>query len=707
MALGAAVGGSSQGLNSDVNAVFAMLQASTDYARVRNAVKEAVTTPAMPFTSPEDFEKQVRRLMEDSGLANRIRNFAFAARGKIPGVDVSHHERGVLGVVPVNPPAATSNSSRARTCESDPNVGLTGTENDASGTSDSDDAREASGASSAIMAARRTLRRTVVTRLLRLAETTGVPLSARNPAEESTGCDSKSAKGQRRRRQTVWETADPVDPEQSSHQNQSIQAALELAAFTGMLPRHVGHVWDHDDLFDAAVSGTFAENAKQKTQKVLSENASETGLLSLRKPPSGRDIQRFLRDLAPNTQKSGTDDSWDVTFSTTRKDLAEKLLNAKRNQNQNQNQTDFCIFLRGGAPAEHRAVLWRAALGIAGGAYTKSFREDFNRIVSDARPTTMLTDALCASDAKETCDHPFFFPFDETLRAALVCFSRDASVPELCAVNGVRPHHPSIRRVSQSDGEGEETNEQESESYGEARKNKKETNAGPYPPSGVVPFRGLAKLMAPLCFLYEHPGDIAGVFKHLWVSIFSRLHVIDDDAFPKPAFPGLLAMVEEQITEHEPELQFHLAKISCHVSKLTTPWLAGGFAGFLPVTETLLLWDRLVGFQSLLPLGVAACAILSLRKNALLAATNTTEAFECVEDLSFVKIEPLLAAFALRNGKSREEGCEGSEGSEAEGSSEESQGSEGSESQDSEESREGSYAFELSDESETDEATGY
>ena len=66
-----------------------------------------------------------------------------------------------------------------------------------------------------------------------------------------------------------------------------------------------------------------------------------------------------------------------------------------------------------------------------------------------------------------------------------------------------------------------------------------------YPPSGVVPFKGLARLIAPLCYLYPHPAEVHGVFKALYARLFRKLHALDDDAFPRPAFPGLLAAFED------------------------------------------------------------------------------------------------------------------------------------------------------------------
>lgn len=43
------------------------------------------------------------------------------------------------------------------------------------------------------------------------------------------------------------------------------------------------------------------------------------------------------------------------------------------------------------------------------------------------------------------------------------------------------------------------------------------------------------------------------------------------------------------------------------------PWIMSGFVGYLAPSETLLLWDRIIGFDSLLVLPVLAVAIMTFR----------------------------------------------------------------------------------------------
>jgi hypothetical protein len=48
-----------------------------------------------------------------------------------------------------------------------------------------------------------------------------------------------------------------------------------------------------------------------------------------------------------------------------------------------------------------------------------------------------------------------------------------------------------------------------------------------YPPSGVLPYHGLALLAAPLCYLYRHPAGVYHMFRALYCRYWCRLHTLD------------------------------------------------------------------------------------------------------------------------------------------------------------------------------------
>jgi hypothetical protein len=67
------------------------------------------------------------------------------------------------------------------------------------------------------------------------------------------------------------------------------------------------------------------------------------------------------------------------------------------------------------------------------------------------------------------------------------------------------------------------------------------------------------------------------------------------------------------LQEVDAEVYQHLGSITASPLDMVFPWLVSAFASQLAPTETLLLWDRVIGFDSLLPLPVLAVGILTFR----------------------------------------------------------------------------------------------
>lgn len=68
------------------------------------------------------------------------------------------------------------------------------------------------------------------------------------------------------------------------------------------------------------------------------------------------------------------------------------------------------------------------------------------------------------------------------------------------------------------------------------------------------------------------------------------------------------------LQELDPEVTSHVQhQIGCPPAAMALPWITSGFVGYLPVQEVLLLWDRVIGLDSLLPLAVLAVAVVCFR----------------------------------------------------------------------------------------------
>jgi hypothetical protein len=70
------------------------------------------------------------------------------------------------------------------------------------------------------------------------------------------------------------------------------------------------------------------------------------------------------------------------------------------------------------------------------------------------------------------------------------------------------------------------------------------------------------------------------------------------------------------------------------------------FSGILPPDQTVLLWDRIIGFDTLLVLPITAVAIFRFRRNQLLVTKTVKQAEKLLADCVALNVTALLQ-FAL------------------------------------------------------------
>ncbi|KAA6421890.1 MAG: hypothetical protein FRX49_08209 [Trebouxia sp. A1-2] len=255
---------------------------------------------------------------------------------------------------------------------------------------------------------------------------------------------------------------------------------------------------------------------------------------------------------------------------------------------------------RGAAPAL-RPRLWASALALD--LECEIVRDSFENLCSQVEECNLLTDLLIEQDLETVANSEHFFLFEESLRAVLLAASRDPSLGPSC-------HHKPFPCLLGKTASGD--------------------TQGPYPPSGVLPCRGLVEYAAPLCYLYAEQASCAVMFCSMYARFWCRLHTIDNTAG------------QDATLEGEAEVAEHLKAVGCPPLQLALPWIMTAFAGHLAVGEVLLLWDRIIGFDSLLPLPLLAVAVIAFRRQVLLTADSREQIMSIMEDLSQLKVVPLL-----------------------------------------------------------------
>ena len=107
-----------------------------------------------------------------------------------------------------------------------------------------------------------------------------------------------------------------------------------------------------------------------------------------------------------------------------------------------------------------------------------------------------------------------------------------------------------------------------------------------YPPSGIMPFRGLAYYVAPLCFVHSDPVTLYRTFRALYTRYFCQLHVVSSSS------EGLLRLsttFEQLLQAHEPALCTHFSEIGFDPLSVALPWICCAFSGVLPPDQVLQL----------------------------------------------------------------------------------------------------------------------
>jgi len=260
--------------------------------------------------------------------------------------------------------------------------------------------------------------------------------------------------------------------------------------------------------------------------------------------------------------------------------------------------------LKGGAPVSQRPHLWEVAMSV------EPEPQLYQKLQESTQQWDFVTDDLVHLDVQSTAMDASYFPFEEHLDSMLLTLSRDEEIAELMVTASVdKPGQPAT---------------------------------APFPPSGVVPFRGLVFYVAPFSYLFEGPEKMYMCFRKLFCEQLCRLQNISSDSRD---ILGLAKQFETLLMEVNPALFFHLNSIEVEPLSVAFSWIFYGFCGYLENDQVLCLWDRLVGFGDLVLFPVLAVAIFHFRSQALLEATTSAAVDEIFEDTSRLNVVALLQQF--------------------------------------------------------------
>lgn len=109
-------------------------------------------------------------------------------------------------------------------------------------------------------------------------------------------------------------------------------------------------------------------------------------------------------------------------------------------------------------------------------------------------------------------------------------------------------------------------------------------------------------------------------------------------------------LFEDLLQTYEPEVCFHLNQLNINPLKTVFPWIFYAFVGVLEVDQLYLIYDRILGYESLEILAIMSAAIFSFRANLIINCASFEEYDELFIDLSQIKITPILQHFLFAAG---------------------------------------------------------
>uniref|UniRef100_A0A8C3CSY3 TBC1 domain family member 19 n=1 Tax=Cairina moschata TaxID=8855 RepID=A0A8C3CSY3_CAIMO len=364
----------------------------------------------------------------------------------------------------------------------------------------------------------------------------------------------------------------------------------------------------------------LAQKRPASEQKELLNKWNEMGTdepdLSLFRPvyaPKDFLEKEDFSELGLNTGQLGIDDSAQVPpefFENEHVRVGQKVL-------AEQDSAAAQQYVRQGCPTALRADLWALILNISNQPEDILYYE---QLKSNVIQYDLLVDSLIYKDVKLTASNDdYYFVFEDYLYQVLLCFSRDTSVLDHFTYSSATPPKSYIRG-----------------------KLGIEEYAVFYPPNGVIPFHGFSMYVAPLCFLYHEPSKLYQIFREMYVRFFFRLHSISSHP---SGIVSLCLLFETLLQTHLPQLFYHLREIGAQPLRISFKWMVRAFSGYLATDQLLLLWDRILGYNSLEVLAVLAAAVFAFRAVNLMEVTSLAAAEAVLADLSTLKVMPLLQIF--------------------------------------------------------------
>jgi hypothetical protein len=344
--------------------------------------------------------------------------------------------------------------------------------------------------------------------------------------------------------------------------------------------------------------------------------------------------------------------------------LLEKLNNGEKllksvNAPGNSKLNSMHIYAQTGIPAALRPSFWAHLLRIS--VQVSDDERNYFKSLSQVENRESVADLFIQKDVQYTSDHHEYFVFQDVLMEIMMSFSRDSCIPLLVSLNF---EHSCYQRSRSSTMESKfdsnpfkfsdssrfihslsENNHINSANYSQTLDlNRTLDSQSNVVASKILPFHRHSMLAAPICFLHEHADDVYFVFRAMYCRYWIHLNTLSRQP---DSLVYLAKQFESTLMEADSSVMIHCTRLNIHPLDIALPWICCAFSGWIEAEQLLLLWDRILGLDSLDILPLVAVAIFFFRRQSILLAESANEVKEILQELSTIKVIPLLQNFFL------------------------------------------------------------
>ena len=242
------------------------------------------------------------------------------------------------------------------------------------------------------------------------------------------------------------------------------------------------------------------------------------------------------------------------------------------------------------------------------GAYFEYLQDHVNR-------WELLTDQIIREDCADVANDDKYFIFHDLLEKIIMCMLRDPWIIKNIKSLSTIP-------MACKSGNGK--------------------TVGFFPPSGVLPMRYFCRFAAPFTFASEKHDECYFLARNFYAKYMCYLHSLTSES---NGIISLCRLFEDTLQAYQSEMVFHLNQIGINPLKVALPWIFYSFVGYLEVEQIYLLWDRVLGYDTLDIIPLAAVSIFDYRAEAIMQAGNQDEFYDLFYDMSQIHIIPILQNF--------------------------------------------------------------